>query len=412
MRLTSKRRTALSRIVFLCAAILFLWGGQSHSAAAVKPTRELCLECHPKAAAMTEKANVHRPVKEGRCTACHNPHVSKHSGLLNDSGGGLCFNCHPRSKYKASFVHKPVEEGKCSACHDSHSSPNAVLLKNVGVKLCYGCHPQEKLGGKKNVHPEIKQGNCTVCHSAHASNSDGLLVKEKTKLCASCHYPSSGGKAAARPCAYEVAGSDCTGCHNPHSSDRTALLRASLHKPFAERKCSACHAGKGSAVKQSTALCLECHKSTLESFKKINSHLVPGLGKNTCTSCHDPHASDEKNLLADRNAKVCFRCHADTEGFMARSRYRHSGIERCSDCHVSHGSNNKFFLISGSETCSTEKCHPSQGRFTHPVGEKIIDPRSKSPMDCSTCHNPMGSPEKFILRFEKDRDLCVQCHQV
>ncbi|MEK7773565.1 MAG: cytochrome c3 family protein [Deltaproteobacteria bacterium] len=408
----SKRGIILFALVFSGAAILSLWRGPSYSAAAVKPTRELCMECHPKAAAMMDKADVHRPVKEGRCTACHNPHTSRHSGLLKGSGGELCFNCHPKAKYQAAFVHKPVEEGKCSSCHSPHSSANAFLLKDVGVKLCYGCHPQDKVSAKKNVHPEIRQGNCTVCHSPHASGNDGLLVKEKTRLCASCHYPSPGGKAAAKPCAYEVAGSDCTGCHSPHSSDRGALLKASLHKPFAEKKCSICHTGKGNGVKQGTALCFECHKPTLDSFKKINSHLIQGPGKNACTSCHNPHASDEKSLLADKDAKVCYRCHADTKASMAKSKYLHSGIERCADCHVSHGSNNKFFLSSGSETCSTEKCHPGQGRFTHPVGEKIIDPRSKSPMDCGTCHNPMGSPEKFILRFEKDKDLCVQCHQV
>jgi predicted CXXCH cytochrome family protein len=66
----------------------------------------------------------------------------------------------------------------------------------------------------------------------------------------------------------------------------------------------------------------------------------------------------------------------------------------------------------GVETCSTERCHPTQGRFTHPVGKDIIDPRSGSSLDCSTCHNPMGSPEEYILRDGKDRDLCIKCHQV
>jgi predicted CXXCH cytochrome family protein len=33
-------------------------------------------------------------------------------------------------------------------------------------------------------------------------------------------------------------------------------------------------------------------------------------------------------------------------------------------------------------------------------------------MNCSTCHNPMGSPEESILRRGKDIELCIQCHQL
>ncbi|HLA50709.1 MAG TPA: cytochrome c3 family protein, partial [Thermodesulfobacteriota bacterium] len=98
--------------------------------------------------------------------------------------------------------------------------------------------------------------------------------------------------------------------------------------------------------------------------------------------------------------------------YVAKSNHKHPKLGICTDCHTSHGSNSQFFLTKGNDTCAMENCHSTQGKFTHPVGEKIIDPRSKTPMDCSTCHNPMGSPEKAILRFEKDRELCVQCHQM
>lgn len=403
-------QAALRRCTGIAAAVFIALAAASNALAAgggVKATKALCLECHPKTAAMFEKQNLHKPVRDGRCTQCHNPHASSHTGLLADPGSALCFNCHPKSKFKAAVTHKPVEEGKCSSCHDPHASNAQFLLKDTGGKSCYACHPQEAMTKKKNVHPEVRKGNCTTCHSAHASANDGLLVKDRRAVCATCH----GKSGDARQCSYEVAGSDCAGCHSPHSSDRKGLLKASLHKPFEERKCGACHGSQKYDIKPGVAMCIECHSSTLASFQKINSHLMPG-NKNSCTSCHNPHASDEKSLFKGKGPKVCFQCHSDSRRHMENSAFTHPGLDKCSECHVAHGSNYRYFLSSGNETCSTDKCHPTQGTFTHPVGEKIIDPRSKAPMDCSTCHNPMGSPEHFILRFEKDRELCVQCHQV
>lgn len=374
-------------------------------------TKGLCLECHSKATALLDKAVVHRPAREGKCTACHNPHTSKYPGLLADSGSVLCYNCHERKKgFEARVVHKPVEEGKCLSCHDPHSSANASLLREPVEKSCFTCHPQEVIVAKKNVHPEVKKGHCTACHSPHASANDGLLVKEKKAICAGCHYPKSGERLA-KACVYNVAGTDCTGCHSPHSSDRKGLLKTGLHRPFEEKKCGSCHK-EGLIYSADTVVtpCPECHKKTMSSFNKINSHLAGGV-KNKCNNCHNPHSSDEKNLLRDKRSKVCFACHEDSQAFVAKSKYKHVKLENCSDCHVSHGSNNRFFLIGGAENCSAENCHATQGRFTHPIGEKYIDPRTKTPMDCGTCHSAMGSPEMNILRFEKDRELCIQCHQ-
>lgn len=400
------------RLTWIMMALgIFITGLELSHSATDRETKSLCLECHSKAVSLIDKPVVHSPVKEGKCTACHNPHASKYSGLLTDSDSNLCYNCHEREKgFAAKVVHKPVEDGKCLSCHDPHSSANPSLLKKTGAKSCFSCHPQEKIMAGKNIHPEVKKGNCTSCHSPHASSNDGLLLKERKAVCAGCHYP-EGGKRHARQCIYNVSGADCTGCHSPHSSDRRGLLKAELHAPFKEKKCGSCHKeGEPYSVDKVISQCMDCHKSTMAGFNKINSHLTGGV-KDPCTTCHNPHASDEKHLFRDKMGKVCYECHGDSKVHVANSKYKHPGLDRCSDCHVSHGSNNVFFLSGGPGTCSSENCHPAQGTFTHPVGEKIIDPRSKTPMDCSTCHNPMGSPEKFILRLEKDRELCVQCHR-
>ncbi|MEK6531671.1 MAG: cytochrome c3 family protein [Deltaproteobacteria bacterium] len=377
---------------------------------AARDLRDLCLGCHKEVAAYSSKAVVHRPVKEGQCTLCHSPHASKHQGLLKGDGSALCYGCHDKKNFAGGVsVHKPVMDGKCSACHNSHASDAKGLLKKTGAEICYSCHPAEDFKGKKHVHPEVKKGNCTLCHNPHTSNSEGLLAEGRAALCAKCHKTVD----TRAHWGYDVAGSDCFSCHSPHSSDRPALIKATLHKPFEEKKCSACHIRGAKEVSESIlSTCASCHKATLAGFNKIYSHLISGADTKSCSACHAPHASDGKKLLRDKETRVCFSCHFSTRDSIGRSKVTHPKLEMCTSCHTSHGSNDRYFLSSGNGGCSTADCHPAQGTFTHPVGDKIIDPRSKTPMTCVTCHSVMGASEEFNLRFKKDVDLCVQCHQL
>jgi len=395
-------------------AVFFGLEHETGNAKTVKDTKSLCLECHSKIAELTNRVTVHRPVRDGQCTSCHNPHASKRASLLADDDSNLCYNCHDRGGkgFTGTVVHKPVGEGKCLSCHDAHSSDRKGLLKKAEGDGCFSCHPKEGIIAKKNIHPEVKKGRCTVCHNPHSSDLNGLLIKDKKSLCAGCH-PGAGEIFTKAHLGYKVSGTDCFGCHSPHSSDRKGLLKTTLHKPFGENQCTSCHsAGSTAVVKSGISLCTECHQTSLAGFNKINSHLIVGSNDNLCITCHNPHASDEKHLFKDKEDRVCYACHSDTKEYTAGSNHKHPKLGICSDCHTAHGSNSQFFLTKGTDTCAMENCHSTQGKFTHPIGEKIIDPRSKMPMNCSTCHNPMGSPEDALLRFEKDTELCIQCHQI
>ncbi len=399
----------LPLVVFLFALLLYPGVGE----AALKSTKKLCLNCHKGANSIISKKNVHKPVAMGLCTSCHNPHTAKNEKLIGSELKDLCFKCHTKAKLlPGEVVHKPVKDGQCLACHDAHSADKKGLVKDAGAKACYSCHPEKDIAGKKNVHPEVKKGNCSTCHASHSSNRPGLLVKSTKALCMGCHSSKSTKLLKAHG-GLNVSSSDCASCHSPHSSDNAGILKKNLHKPFETGKCSTCHLQGSSKVKtNSTQLCSKCHAPTMDSFNKRYSHLGAGAADNPCINCHNPHASDGDALLKGQESRVCYTCHGETKKFAEISNFTHSKLEQCSSCHSSHGSNERYFMRSGVETCSTEQCHTTQGRFTHPVGKDIIDPRSGSALDCSTCHNPMGSPEEFILRGGKDRELCVKCHQV
>ncbi len=408
-------RVDSNRLIILYLLITSLVAGYSFPegmayARVVKSSGELCFECHLETKKLLKKDVLHKPVNDGACIECHNPHTSRYGGLLNDSPETLCYRCHDKDDgFSGSVVHRPVEEGGCLICHDPHASNYDVLLVKDKEEVCFSCHKKEDITDKRYVHPEVGGGKCMTCHTSHTSTRHGLLIKDLKNICTTCHDGKGKGFTGAHK-GYNVTKSDCQSCHSPHSSDRKGILKASLHKPFAKGNCSACHkSGSTKLLLDGKKLCLDCHKESLKSFMKIYSHLAVG-GGNPCANCHNPHASDTDHLLKGKEERVCYSCHGDTARKVAESAHLHPELEKCSGCHSSHGSDEISFLNKGKDTCST--CHETQGTFTHPVGEEVKDPRSKMAMDCVTCHGPMGSPEKFILRYERDKELCVQCHQL
>ena len=79
------------------------------------------------------------------------------------------------------FQHTPVKNGDCTACHDPHSSDNKALLKTAPINaLCASCHaaqaePSHALAGKNAVRAShVDPASCTSCHaSSLISPSDG-----------------------------------------------------------------------------------------------------------------------------------------------------------------------------------------------------------------------------------------------
>jgi predicted CXXCH cytochrome family protein len=90
--------------------------------------------------------------------------------------------------------------------------------------------------------------------------------------------------------------------------------------------------------------------------------------------------------------------------------YHHPGKWACGDCHKVHGSDIPMMFKKGPlELCA--ECHKRHEQFTHPIGEKALDPRNLEAMSCITCHDPCtGTMFKFNLRGSAERGLCIQCH--
>ncbi len=221
-----------------------------------KAPPDLCFGCHEdKAKHIASVAVRHGAIQTERsCLNCHNPHVSGYPKLLLDVPMNLCLKCHDQELdtpfgrirnmkgYLAANTqrHGPIREGDCSACHNPHGENNWRMLKLYfppqfyapydlkNYALCFNCHqktlaldPQTTSltgfrNGSKSLHfahvnKEVKGRTCRACHDLHATNYPKMITAEapfgEWKLPIEYEKSESGGK--------------CTpGCHFPRGYDR------------------------------------------------------------------------------------------------------------------------------------------------------------------------------------------------
>ena len=87
-------------------------------------------------------ASVHAPVRDGKCLACHTPHISVKKGLPADKPPA-CADCHAAVTERLKtdrFVHGPMNLGDCRLCHTVHASAEPKLLVRPATALCTDCH--------------------------------------------------------------------------------------------------------------------------------------------------------------------------------------------------------------------------------------------------------------------------------
>ncbi|HFC98378.1 MAG TPA: hypothetical protein ENJ40_07995 [Thermosulfurimonas dismutans] len=348
----------------------------------------------------------HGPVKGDRCEECHYPHVSRYPHLLKAQVPALCFKCHTslqKSLRTASWVHLPVKKGACGRCHRPHAGGKGLLLSR-GAKLCFSCHEGLKKPGYKFSHAPFRQGRCLACHRPHLGQTRDLLRDQGSRLCFRCHAAEQTVRAHGK---YARQGMDCLTCHNPHGSNRPHLVRAFLHEPYREKACKECHGGK---APRGPEMCFACHRERRKDFLKVHTHYLPSDDRPFCVDCHSPHASDDRRLLLASPDWLCIRCHREALVQKRQSLYVHPAWGKCMDCHEGHGSSFGG-MLKGDANAVCVRCHKTQGKFTHPIGEKVKDPRNGQSLTCVTCHDPMGTQFKYELRLSGEASLCLECHK-
>ena len=135
------------------------------------------------------------------------------------------------------------------------------------------------------------------------------------------------------------------------SPSRLAGAMASIHKPFAEENCTACHAQATQifASAMDAAVCLNCHQQILDAYPVMHG---PVIGK-ACLWCHQPHESTSPFLLKTQAATLCTQCH-DRESLTPHSEGHRLESASCLDCHMGHGGHALPFLRADTTTQPTK----------------------------------------------------------
>ncbi len=224
-------------------------------------------------------------------------------------------------------------------------------------------------------------------------------------------------------------GSDkCRECHEAASMtfDQTPMgLAFRLHPrtPLQKQDCEACH-GPGSnhvddttvagtlisfgskattAIDRQNEACLKCHESGRHTFWRGSEHERRDIG---CTTCHTLHheISYRAQLSRPTIQELCTQCHVDKWAKSWRNGHmpQREGKMECTTCHDPHGtpSDHEIKADTTNELCY--KCHAeTRGPFLWehaPVRE-----------NCLTCHDAHGSIYDSMLKMRPER-LCQQCH--
>ena len=226
----------------------------------------------------------------------------------------------------------------------------------AGDAVCLDCHEDQTKTYAGTAHARAKnprtpaagQG-CESCHGpgkAHADSGGESPMKNPVKMqprdvsemCTTCHNRSAhadwaGGK-------HDSRNISCSTCHSVHQpKSEIAMLKTETQ----------------------TETCSQCHKAQVTKLHR-SSHMPVREGKMECSTCHNPHGSQNVKMLREGNSinESCASCHAEKRGPYL---WEHApGTENCVSCHDPHGSNNERMLVAKvpmlCQRCHVHSRHP------------------------------------------------------
>jgi DmsE family decaheme c-type cytochrome len=227
--------------------------------------------------------------------------------------------------------------------------------------------------------------------------------------------PASAGAPAA-PAPGFVGMETCNQCHE----EVATKFKATPHMS-SSLQCEGCHgpgqahvenAGDKTKIKvfkdlsnvESSGTCMECHNKGGQKHWAGSMHDSRQVA---CVNCHEVHPKGavEKALLQQPEMKLCTSCHLQKKAQLLRPGHMplREGKMECTTCHNPHGTPNERLLLQTSVNQNCYSCHAEKrGPFLWehaPVRE-----------NCLNCHDAHGTVNEKMLKVKQPL-LCQQCHQ-
>jgi predicted CXXCH cytochrome family protein len=211
----------------------------------------------------------------------------------------------------------------------------------------------------------------------------------------------AGGAGAAPSRAHAAAPSvaapgTCVQCHGD------VVKHTVLHPKSSD--CVSCHVPKARDAHQFTVkACASCHQMVKQTDKYVHGPVAAG----ECLACHDPHGSEEPQMVRMFGAELCERCHVDMKARLAEKRFTHAPVkEDCSSCHNPHASPSKYQIrVDSAEQCLG--CHKTLRKEL--VTARVQHEAVAVDRECVNCHDPHASDLDKQLKGSS-MELCLSCH--
>jgi predicted CXXCH cytochrome family protein len=249
----------------------------------------------------------------GVCSECHDTQVSLTAATGGHAAELACQDCHEdRRPGRIGRRHRTIP--RCTTHHDTAGHPpHADGGLRTGNRSCLRCHEPHGSTNLALIRPSLRarrdrlvpitftgtagaapggftdpaapgDGLCEVCHRDTAFyRADGSGDPHFTESCVLCHAHPAGF-------APVVSEQNCGVCH---AGEATRFTKPSGHS--GEFTCGGCHAEVAPAPgpgHRSIAACADCHADRA-------THAPAGVPPFPCTQCHDPHGTDNTNLVLE-----------------------------------------------------------------------------------------------------------------
>jgi predicted CXXCH cytochrome family protein len=246
--------------------------------------------------------------------------------------------------------------------------------------------------------------NSCVTAQCHATLLTPKNVHPPTESCDSCHesveaqHPQKGKKT------FKLTSEPpelCSSCHDAFGK------KSDVHPPVKDGMCTTCHDPHASdepklLVQPLKDLCTSCHDD-----KTNFPHMHGPVSAGDCTACHTPHESDLKPLLLKKEDELCAGCHVDIQELLKKPDVHPALDGGCTSCHNPHGSAHpKLLNEEGAAVCFT--CHDDIGAKVEKSA--VVHGAVKSEKGCASCHSPHASDNAKLLLLP-EKETCLSCHK-
>lgn len=306
------------------------------------------------------------------------------------------------------------------------------ILRNIE---CLRCHTEMlPLFTKSSVHNPFVKKQCTTCHTPHGeivrtTKTFGPIERwqrmrtliEWLPLRIACEMGrtpdskiSTTGGSAGQTTEKQVKGKDsvlklpqeqlCWMCHGDIGPQRAMGY---THNPFMKGRCTSCHNPHASDFKALMAqderdLCVTCHPIGRQ-LARAQTH--PPVAGRYCLTCHHPHASEYRGILVSNQRDLCFTCHPSVAPLSLKAVQHKPFLDNCTGCHEPHGSD-YLPLLRKDQPPLCYDCHAQiRADFLkpshHPVGTVELS--------CADCHDPHAADYRYLINA-RGNDFCFTCH--